>query len=168
MILVMLGTQNNDFHRLLDEIEKNIENGNINEEVIVQAGFTKYKSDKMKIFSMTSIENLDKLIKQADLIITHAGVGSIEMSLEHNKKVIAVPRLKKFGVPRLKKFGEHVNDHQKDIERKLDEKGCLVGIDDVSKLGIALKKVKKFIPKKYEKPKSDEIIYIIKTFIDKI
>jgi hypothetical protein len=50
----------------------------------------------------------------------------------------------------------------------LDEKGCLVGIDDVSKLGVALKKVKKFIPKKYEKPKSDEIIYIIKTFIDKI
>ena len=160
MILVMLGTQNNDFHRLLDEIEKNIEKGNINEEVIVQEGFTKYKSDKMKIFSMTSRENLDKLIKQADLIITHAGLGSIEMSLEQNKKVIAVPRLKK--------FGEHVNDHQKDIERKLDEKGCLVGIDDVSKLGIALKKVKKFIPKKYEKPKSDEIIYIIKTFIDKI
>ena len=160
MILVMLGTQNNDFHRLLDEIEKNIENGNINEDVIVQAGFTKYKSDKMKIFSLTSKENLENLIKQADLIITHAGVGSIEMALEQNKKIIAVPRLKK--------FGEHVNDHQKDIERKLDEKGCLIGIDDVSKLGIALKKVKKFIPKKYEKSNSDEIIYIIKTFIDKI
>ena len=160
MILVLLGTQNNDFHRLLDEIEKNIENGNINDEVVVQAGFTKYKSDKMKIFSLTSKENLEDLIKQADLIITHAGVGSIEMALEQNKKVIAVPRLKK--------FREHVNDHQKDIERKLDEKGCLIGIDDVSKLGFALKKVKKFIPKKYEKPKNDEIIYIIKTFIDKI
>ena len=160
MILVMLGTQNNDFHRLLEEIEKNIENGNINEEVVVQAGFTKYKSDKMKIFSLTSKENLENLIKQADLIITHAGIGSIEMALEQNKKVIAIPRLKK--------FREHVNDHQKDIERKLDEKGCLIGIDDVSKLGFALKKVKKFIPKKYEKPKNDEIIYIIKTFIDKI
>ena len=160
MILVMLGTQNNDFHRLLDEIEKNIENGNINEEVVVQAGFTKYKSDKMKIFSLTSKLNLENLIKQADLIITHAGVGSIEMALEQNKKVIAVPRLKK--------FREHVNDHQKDIEKQLDEKGCLIGIDDVSKLGIALKKVKKFIPKKYEKSNSDEIIYIIKTFIDKI
>ena len=160
MILVMLGTQNNDFHRLLDEIEKNIENGNINEAVVVQAGFTKYKSNKMKIFGMTSKENLENLIKKANLIITHAGVGSIEMALEQNKKVIAIPRLKK--------FGEHVNDHQKDIERKLDEKGCLIGIDDVSKLGIALKKVKKFIPKKYEKPNSDEIIYIIKTFIDKI
>ena len=160
MILVMLGTQNNDFHRLLDEIERNIEKGNINEEVIVQAGYTKYKSNKMKIFSMTSKENLEELVEKSDLIITHAGVGSIEMSLEQNKKVIAVPRLKR--------FGEHVNDHQKDIERKLDEKGCLIGIDDVSELDVALKKVKKFIPKKYEKPKSDEIINTIKTFIDKI
>ena len=160
MILVMLGTQNNDFHRLLYEIEKNIENGNINEKVVVQAGFTKYKSEKMRIFSMTSKENLEDLIKQADLIITHAGVGSIEMSLEHNKKVIAVPRLKK--------YGEHVNDHQKEIEDEFNRKGLIIGINDVSELSLALKKIKIFIPKKYEKTKSDEIIYIIKTFIDKI
>ena len=160
MILVMLGTQNNDFHRLLFEIEKNIEIGIINEEVIVQAGFTKYKSNKMKIFDVTSKENLSKLINRANLIITHAGVGSIEMSLEQNKKVIAVPRLKK--------YGEHVNDHQKDIEQEFNKRGWLIGINDVSELGIALKKVKNFIPKKYEQPKSDEIIYIIKTFIDKI
>lgn len=160
MILVLLGTQNNDFHRLLDEIEKNIANGNINDQVIVQAGFTKYKSDKMKIFSMTSKENLEDLIKKADLIITHAGVGSIEMSLEHNKKVIAVPRLKK--------FGEHVNDHQKDIEGEFSRRGWLIGINDVSELGLALNKVNEFIPNKYVKPSNDGIINVIKTFIDKI
>lgn len=160
MILVMLGTQNNDFHRLLDEIERNIENGNINEEVIVQAGFTKYKSNKMKIFDVTSKKNLEDLIKKADLIITHAGVGSIEMSLEQNKKVIAVPRLKK--------YKEHVNDHQKDIEGEFNKRGWIIGINDVSELGIALKKVGNFIPKKYEKTKTDEIVYVIKTFIDKI
>ena len=160
MILVMLGTQNNDFHRLLDEIERNIENGNINEEVIVQAGFTKYKSNKMKIFDVTSKKNLEDLIKKADLIITHAGVGSIEMSLEQNKKVIAVPKLKK--------YKEHVNDHQKDIEGEFNKRGWIIGINDVSELGIALKKVGNFIPKKYEKPKTDEIVYVIKTFIDKI
>lgn len=160
MILVMLGTQNNDFHRLLDEIERNIENGNINEEVIVQAGFTKYKSNKMKIFDITSKKKLEDLIKKADLIITHAGVGSIEMSLEQNKKVIAVPRLKK--------YKEHVNDHQKDIEGEFNKRGWIIGINDVSELGIALKKVGNFIPKKYEKPKTDEIVYVIKTFIDKI
>ena len=61
MILVLLGTQNNNFHRLLDEIEKNISNGNINEEVIVQAGFTKYKSNKMKIFEMVEKKRIRKI-----------------------------------------------------------------------------------------------------------
>ena len=32
MILVMLGTQNNSFHRLLEEIQRNMDNGNIKEE----------------------------------------------------------------------------------------------------------------------------------------
>ena len=38
MILVMLGTQNNSFHRLLEEIEKLINSGKIQEKVVVQAG----------------------------------------------------------------------------------------------------------------------------------
>ena len=57
MVLVLLGTQNNDFSRLLKEVERNIDIGNIKEEVIVQAGFTKYKSDKMKVFNMIPKNN---------------------------------------------------------------------------------------------------------------
>ena len=37
MILVMLGTQNNSFYRLLEEIEYQIKKGTIKEEVIVQS-----------------------------------------------------------------------------------------------------------------------------------
>ena len=58
MILVLLGTQNNSFHRLLEEVEKNIKDKTINEEVIVQAGYTKYQSDKMKIIDLMSKEQL--------------------------------------------------------------------------------------------------------------
>ena len=158
MILVLLGTQNNDFHRLLDEIEKNIQEGNIKEEVIVQAGFTKYKSNNMKIFEMMRKDDLEKLVQKADLVITHAGEGSIEMSLEQNKKVIAVPRLKK--------YGEHVNDHQKDIEDEFNRKGWIIGIDEVSCLGQAIRKAKNFKPNKYQNQKADKIVNIIRTFID--
>ena len=160
MILVMLGTQQNNFHRLLDEIEKNIQNGNIKDDVIVQAGFTKYNSSKMRTFNMIPRQELEKLVDKADLIITHAGVGSIEMALTKNKKVIAVPRLKK--------YDEHVNDHQKNIEQEFNKKGWIIGIDDVSDLEKALKKATKFIPKKYENNRQNEMIKIIKTFIDKI
>lgn len=160
MILVLLGTQNNDFHRLLDEVERNIKNGTIKEDVIVQAGFTKYNSDKMKIFSLTSESKLKKLVEDADLIITHAGVGSIEMSLEKNKTVIAVPRKKE--------YGEHVNNHQKDIEEEFNRQGLLIGIKDVEELNTALKKAKDFIPNKYKKNNNSQMINIIKTFINKI
>ena len=84
MILVMLGTQNNSFHRLLEEIDKLINDGQIKEEVVVQAGYTKYESTNMKIFDFISNDELDELEQQASCIITHGGVGSIISSVESN------------------------------------------------------------------------------------
>lgn len=94
MILVMLGTQDKSFERLLKQIDKEIETGNIKEKVIVQAGYTKYKSDNMEIFDLVAGDELDKLISKADLIITHGGAGSILSAIKAGKVVIAAPRLK--------------------------------------------------------------------------
>ena len=157
MILVMLGTQNNSFHRLLEEIDKLIKNGKIREEVVVQAGYTKYKSTNMKIFNFISSDELDKLEQQADCIITHGGVGSIIGSIEKDKKVIAVPRLKQ--------YGEHVNDHQLDIVQSFDKLGYIIGITEVSQLSNALQKVEAFQPKKYIQ-NTGKIISIVQDFID--
>ena len=50
MILVLLGTQNNSFHRLLEKLESLIDSAIIKEDVVVQAGYTKFETNKMKIF----------------------------------------------------------------------------------------------------------------------
>lgn len=136
MILVLLGTQNNSFHRLLEEIEKNIDAGNITDKVVVQAGFTKYESTKMEIFDMIPQEELDNLIKEANLVITHGGVGSIMSAVKQGKKVIAVPRLKK--------YGEHVNDHQLEIIETFKKQGIIIGINNVEDLVQALKDAETF------------------------
>ena len=81
MILVLLGTQNNSFHRLLEEIEKDIKNGLIKEKVLVQAGCTKFKSKDMEIFDFVSREKIEKLIEESSYVICHGGVGSILSSL---------------------------------------------------------------------------------------
>ena len=47
MILVMLGTQDNSFHRLLEEVDKLIKKKVIQEKVIAQVGHTKYESKNM-------------------------------------------------------------------------------------------------------------------------
>ena len=160
MTLVLLGTQNNDFHRLLDEVEKNILNGNIKDEVVVQAGFTNFNSNNMKIFNMIPKDSLEKLVEKADLVISHAGVGSIEMALNKNKKIIVVPRNKK--------YGEHVNNHQIDTEQEFNKKGWIIGIDDVGNLANALEKSKNFVPNKYKKNDNSNMIKIVQSFIDKI
>lgn len=159
MILVLLGTQHNEFSRLIKEVENCIINGIIKEKVIVQAGFTKYKSDKMEIFDMISKEELDKYIDKANLVITHGGAGSIIMALKKNKKVIAVPRLHE--------YGEHVNNHQKQIIKVFSEKKYLIGIENVDELPETLKKVKDFVPEEY-KNSNKKIIGIIENFIDNI
>lgn len=158
MILVLLGTQNNSFHRLLEEIDKLIKEGIINEKVVVQAGYTKYQSDNMEIFDLIPRDELSKYQEEADLVITHGGVGSIMTSIEKGKKVIAVPRLHK--------YEEHVNDHQKEIVNLFDKKGCIIGISGVKGLKKAILESKDFVPQKYEH-NNNKMLKIIEDFIEK-
>lgn len=157
MIFVTLGTQDKAFTRLLDAIEKQIENGNIKEEVIVQAGYTKYESKNMKIYKLISFDEFDSYMKKCDLLITHAGVGSIMTGLNNNKKVIAAARLKE--------FNEHTNNHQLDILREFTKKGYILSLEDFDDLGKVIKKSKNFKPKKF-KSNNDRFVKIIEDFID--
>ena len=159
MILVLLGTQHNEFVRLLQKIEDLIDSGLIKEEVIVQAGFTKYKTEKMKLFDMISRELLEEYIDKANIIITHGGIGSIIMAIKKNKKVIAVPRLHE--------FNEHVNDHQRQIVNIFNEKKYLIGIQNVDDLQEALRSIESFVPNKYER-NNKKMLDIIENFIDNI
>ena len=161
MILVLLGTQNNSFHRLLEKIDELIEKKVIKEKVVVQAGHTKYESKNMQIFSLIPQEELEKYQEKADLIITHGGVGSIVSSIKLGKKVIAIPRLHQ--------YQEHVNDHQKKIVKSFSKKGYIIGINDVEELEEAIYKAHEFIPNKYETREGENrIIKIIEQFIENI
>lgn len=159
MILVLLGTQNNSFHRLLEEIEKLIEQEIIQEEVIVQAGHTKYETKNMEIFDLISKEELEKYQENARIIITHGGVGSIISSIEKGKKVIAIPRLHE--------YGEHVNNHQKEIVKRFSEQGCIIGIENVNQLKESIIKIEEFEPKKYEH-NNEKMLKTIEEYIESI
>lgn len=137
MILVTLGTQKEQFKRLLDFIE----NSNINDEIVVQAGHTKYESKKMKILDFISYDDMAKFIHDADFVITHAGTGSILMPLKAGKKVIACARLSK--------YDEHVDDHQLQLVEVFRDEGYILELKDGDKLDDILKNINKFKPKKY-------------------
>lgn len=157
MILILLGTQDNSFHRLLEEVKGLIDKKVITEKVVVQAGRTKYESKDMEIHSLMPEEELKEIMKKADLVITHGGVGSIVMALKMEKKVIAVPRLSE--------FGEHINNHQIQIIETFNSQEFLIGITDLKELGNALEKAKEFKPKKF-KSETEHMINLIEEFID--
>ncbi len=159
MILVTLGTQDKPFERLLKAIDKQIKKGNIKDKVIVQAGFTKYESDTMEIFDLIPMKKFDKLIDQADLIITHGGVGSILGAIRKNKRVIAIPRLSK--------YKEHTNDHQQQIVDEFVKKNYILTCKNLNKLDQILEEAKGFKPDKYISD-NQKIIHMIEDFVDSL
>lgn len=145
MIFVTLGTQDKQFTRLIKAVEKLVIDGSIKDEIIVQAGHTKYTSDKIKILNYIPFNEFNDYLNKADIIITHGGVGSILSSIKLKKKVIAVARLKK--------YNEHVNDHQLQVIEKMEKQGYIIGCYDESDLNNLYNKineVKTLEPKEYK------------------
>lgn len=123
MIFVTLGTQDKPFVRLLVYLDQMIENGMITDpEIIVQAGSTKYDSKHMKIVDYIDMQQFNSYIERCDLIISHAGVGTIINGINHGKKILAVARRES--------YGEHENDHQVEITTKFESLGYLIGCLD--------------------------------------
>ena len=156
MILVTLGTQDKDFSRLLKAIDKQIKNKKIKEKVIVQSGYTKYESKNMEMFDLIPEEDLERLVKECRILITHGGVGSILLGLKYNKPIIAAARCEK--------YKEHTNDHQKQILKEFEKDGYLLELKKFDKLDELLEKANKFHPKKY-KSNTDKFISNINDYI---
>ena len=159
MILVLLGTQDKSFERLLKAIAKEIDKGNIKDKVIAQTGSTSFEHKKIKAFDFTTKEEIEDLIKKAKIVITHAGVGTIIECIKNGKKVIAVPRLKK--------YGEHTNDHQLQITKEFAMKNYVLPLYDTKNLSKVLEKIKSFKPEKYES-NSENFKNRIKGYIDNL
>ena len=128
MIFVTLGTQDKQFRRLLDATLAL----RIDEKVVIQYGSTKPDEDMVEnleknfeLHQYLSNEEFEKYMKEARVIITHAGVGTIIEGLKLDKMMIVAARLKK--------YKEHVNDHQLQILDTFEKEGYILRLDDFSK-----------------------------------
>jgi UDP-N-acetylglucosamine transferase subunit ALG13 len=65
--------------------------------------------------------DLSEAMREADLVIAHAGVGTALAAFEVGKCPLLVPR--RFSL------GEHVDDHQVQIAADLDERGLAISVD---------------------------------------
>ncbi len=155
MILVVVGTQKFKFNRLFDYI-----NSIKNENIIVQCGDSNYKFNKnIKKYNYIPYEKLQNYLKKCDILICHTTPSCVFDALKLNKKVITVPRIKK--------YKEHFNNHQVHFANYLKEKNYCSVVYNKQEFINAINNINNYKFNKYQK-KDDSYIEIIKKDIDKL
>lgn len=119
-VVVTVGTLDFSFRRLFERLKQVLPE---RAEVIVQAGPAGAEIDwpGATVEAMMDPGKLSSLMEDADVVVTHSGVGSALMAFEAGKSPILVPRLKS--------HGEHVDDHQIQIAQQLANRGLAVMAD---------------------------------------
>lgn len=87
-----------------------------------QIGNGSYRPQHFKYATFMTPSEIDNEFMGADIIIAHAGMGSIITALMKKKQIVIMPRKAE--------FGEHRNDHQLATARNFREKGIPVAMDE--------------------------------------
>lgn len=131
MIFVTVGTHEQSFNRLIRCIDELKRDGKITEEVIMQIGFSTYEPSYCKFQKLFPYKEMVKMVKDARIVITHGGPSSFIMPLQMGKIPIVVPRKKE--------FDEHVNNHQVDFSKEVENRmGTIITVVDENKLDSVL------------------------------
>lgn len=159
MIFITLGSQKFQFNRLLKEVDDLVEKGLIEEKIFAQIGYSDYLPKYFEFDYFIDRQEFQNYMCKADIVITHGGTGAIITAVKEEKRVIAVPRLRK--------FEEHVDDHQLQIVNQFEKLDFILSIVDIKSLfdcylKIQDKEVKKYISNTHA------IISSIDAYISKI
>lgn len=148
MIFVTVGTHEQPFNRLIEEIDRLKGEGVITDNVIIQKGYCTYEPKYCESHKLIGYDEMQQYLKEADIIITHGGPASFIAPLSMGKVPIVVPRQKE--------FDEHVNNHQGDFVRQVVERtGSIIPIYDINDLKNAIVNYKSNIKKLDGKFKSN-------------
>jgi UDP-N-acetylglucosamine transferase subunit ALG13 len=125
VIFVTVGTNEAPFDRLLEAVNS-LE---LDEELIVQHGSSAVQPEGALCVESLPLDELTALVRQARIVVTHAGVGTILTALANGKRAVVVPRLHD--------YGEAVDDHQVEFARRLHP-DLITLVEDTDDLQAAL------------------------------
>jgi len=110
MIFVTVGTHEQPFNRLIQKVDELKKDGTIQDDVIIQTGFSTYEPKYCQWSKLIPYQQMVKNVADARIVITHGGPASFIMPLQIGKTPIVVPRQHQ--------FNEHVNDHQVEVRKE--------------------------------------------------
>lgn len=127
MIFVTVGTHEQQFNRLIKYIDELKGSGKIEDDIIIQTGFSTYEPKYCAWSKLFPYKEMVKNVADARIVITHGGPSSFIMPLQIGKIPIVVPR--QF------EFDEHVNNHQVEFTKAVSERmGTIFPVYDIDKL----------------------------------
>ena len=137
-IFLTLGTHPQQFYRLLKKVDELVGEKKIKEKVFAQTGHTNVKPSNIEFTKFLTLDEFNKKMREADIIITHAGEGNVGLAKNLGKKLIVMPRLKE--------YKEHTNDHQIELAKTVEEKKLGLVAWNEDELEEKLRKIKSFKP----------------------
>ena len=90
MIFVTVGTHEQPFNRLIQKIDELKKDGIINEDVIIQTGFSTYEPKYCQWSKLIPYQQMVKNVADAHIVITHGGPASFIMPLQIGKTPIGL------------------------------------------------------------------------------
>lgn len=131
MIFITLGSQKFQFNRLLKKIDELIDSGIITEPVFAQTGYSDYCPKNFPYENFLDRDTFAEKTGESTMVITHGGTGAIIGAVKKGKKVIAVPRLAK--------YGEHVDDHQIQMIEQFNDMDIICACMDTEQLADSIR-----------------------------
>lgn len=125
---VSVGNLKKPFNRLLLAVRDNV--ALLPAPVVVQHGHTPFSGAGCQAVEFLKMEDFQRLVAEADLVILHGGAGSIITALQAGKKPIVMARRAQ--------FGEHIDDHQQDLVSELADAGRILVAHDGASLALAI------------------------------
>ena len=123
-IFASLGNARQPFNRFLQMVDEAAERAGMR--TLLQTGHSTYRPKAADAVDFVTRPEFEELVRAADSVIMHAGVGSVMTALQLGKIPIVVPR-------RLD-HGEHIDNHQFQLAAELSRLGwCRVanGTDEL-------------------------------------
>lgn len=122
MIFVTVGNANQEFKRLLKAVDEMAGRGVFEgEDVIVQSGNNKdFTLHNCRSIPFMSMEEFVRMIDESNVVICHAGAGTLINVLKTGKVPVVMARRKK--------YGEHVDDHQVELVDALADEGRIIAV----------------------------------------
>lgn len=130
------------FDRLIRSVDEFVASGVIADSIEAQIGDGTYEPKNIPFDRFLSKPDYELKLKRADMIIAHAGAGTIALALQHQKPLLVLPRRKI--------YAEHVNDHQVATARKFAELHHVLLAPEPEDLPGQLLKLRSFQPRSRE------------------